>query len=145
PHAVDGTGADAVAHQQLGDADRLHHAGRGRAGAGHAVHARSVAALSGRAAVSCDTGVGDRLHRLPDAGGPHRPRPRGLFDGAVPHRGADHLHLLRRLSLDRAGPGGTGAGPGRQPAGVPAAAAPCRPAEILLRRAEDFNFVTRLS
>nr|GEU28128.1 hypothetical protein [Tanacetum cinerariifolium] len=112
PHAV--AGADTRAHQCLGHADRRHHAGRRRLGAGHAVRARPVAALPGRAAVPGYTRLGDRLYGIPDAGRAHRSRSGGVFHGIIPHRCVDDIDHLRRLPMDAAGAVRAGAGAARE-------------------------------
>lgn len=63
-------------------------------------------------------GVGDRLHRLPDAGGTHGPGARRLLHRVVPGGGAERVDLRRGLPVDARRPARAGAGDVRQPAGL---------------------------
>ena len=85
-----------------------------RGGARRPLRVRVVGQLPGLAVLPSPLRLGVRLRRLPHAGRAHRRRSRRLQRRAVPDRGARHVDVSRRLSVDSAGGYRRRAGAGRQ-------------------------------
>ncbi|MCY1174694.1 hypothetical protein D9M73_149040 [compost metagenome] len=102
--------SQAADHQCLGHGLRGGDALGVVSGQRHSLRPGNERALYRLTVVPGDSRVGDRFHRLPDAGRPHGAGTCCLLHCAVPCGGAKCLGVRRGLPVDRSGNGGAGDG-----------------------------------